>query len=127
MPAIAKLLRAGAKAGDAGLLTQARPTLAPAGTAWRPAHGRGCTARRITPLRVNGQAFGNRAAASTLVILQAETLAQAGRARWQKRSPRSSGWRPQWHHQRPTVDFRAFLLGRGVATNYISPDDNAAL
>ena len=59
-------------------------------------------------------------------MLQAETLAQAAERGGKKVA------QIEWAGGRagaingPTVDFRTFFSGRGVATNYISPTDNAA-
>jgi hypothetical protein len=59
-------------------------------------------------------------------VLQAETLAQAAERGGKKVA------QVEWAGGRvgvingPTVDFRSFLSGRGVATNYISPTDIAS-
>ena len=59
-------------------------------------------------------------------VLQAETLAQAAERGGKKVA------QIEWAGGRggvingPTVDFRSFFSGRGVATNYISPTDDAA-
>ena len=50
-----------------------------------------------------------------------------GRARRQEGRPDRVGRRPQRAIDGPTVDFRNFLSGRGVTTNYISPDDVAGV
>ena len=59
-------------------------------------------------------------------MLQAETLAQAAERGGKKVA------QIEWAGGRvgvingPTVDYRGFFSGRGVATNYISPTDDAA-
>ncbi len=59
-------------------------------------------------------------------MLQAETLAQAAERGGKKVA------QIEWAGGRvgaingPTVDFRGFFSGRGVATNYIGPTDDAA-
>ena len=72
---------------------------------------------------INGQPFGNSTSFSAAGVLQAETLAQAAERGGKKVV------QIEWAGGRvgaingPTIDFRSFLSGRGVATNYISPDD----
>ncbi|MDQ3003821.1 MAG: 5'-nucleotidase C-terminal domain-containing protein [Chloroflexota bacterium] len=124
MPTMAKLLRSGAKAADDGLLTQAPPNTG-AGWhslttgAWPGVHG-----STNNTFAINGQPFTNRATAFDPGILQAETLAQAAERGGKKVV------QIEWAGGRvgvingPTVDFRSFLSGRGVVTNYISPTDD---
>ena len=75
---------------------------------------------------VNGQPFANRTAAFDAGVLQAETLAQSAERGGKKVA------QIEWAGGRggaidgPTLDFRNFRSGRGVATNYISPTDSAA-
>ena len=126
MPAMAKLLRSGAKAADNGLLTQAPPNTGAgwhslATGAWPGVHG-----STNNTFAINGQPFTNRATAFDPGILQAETLAQAAERGGKKVV------QIEWAGGRvgvingPTVDFRSFLSGRGVVTNYISPTDDPA-
>jgi len=126
LPNFNRLLRSGVKASEGGLLTQA-----PANTgsgwyslatgAWPGVHG-----STNNTFAINGAPFANRTSAFDSGILQAETLAQAAE-RGGKRVAQI-----EWAGGRvgvingPTVDFRAFLSGRGVATNYVSPTDDAA-
>jgi hypothetical protein len=126
LPAMRQMLRAGVKAADGGLLTQAPPNTGAgwyslATGAWPGVHG--STNNTFT---INGAPFANRTSAFDSVALQAETLAQAAERGGKKVA------QIEWAGGRvgvingPTVDFRAFLSGRGVATNYISPTDDAA-
>ena len=125
MPAMAKLLRAGAKAGGGGLLTQAPPNTGAgwyslATGAWPGVHG-----STNNTFHVNGQPFGNRTTAFDAGILEAETLAQAAESAGKKVA------QIEWAGGRvgviegPTVDFRGFFSGRGVTTNFIGPTDDA--
>src|SRR5688572_6453258 len=125
MPAMEKLLRSGAIAADDGLLTQAPPNTGSgwyslATGAWPGVHG-----STNNTFAINGQPFTNRATAFDPGILQAETLAQAAERGGKKVA------QIEWAGGRvgvingPTVDFRSFLSGRGVVTNYISPTDDA--
>ena len=125
LPNFRRLLRSGAKATDDGLLTQA-PTNTGSGWyslatgAWPGVHG-----STNNTFHINGAPFANRTSAFDSAALQAETLAQAAE-RAGKRVVQI-----EWAGGRvglingPTVDFRSFLSGRGVATNYISPTDDA--
>jgi hypothetical protein len=126
LPALTRLLRTGATPSDGGLLTQAPPNTGSgwyslATGAWPGVHG--STNNTFT---INGAPFGNRTSAFDSVALQAETLAQAAERGGKKVA------QIEWAGGRvgvidgPTVDFRSFLSGRGVATNYISPTDDAA-
>jgi 2',3'-cyclic-nucleotide 2'-phosphodiesterase (5'-nucleotidase family) len=126
MPTVQKLLQSGAKAADGGLLTQAPPNTGAgwyslATGAWSGVHG-----STNNTFAINGQSMGSRVAAFDSGVLQAETLAQAAERGGKKVA------QIEWAGGRvgvingPTVDYLTFLSGRGVATNYISPDDNAA-
>src|SRR5688572_23429155 len=125
LPTMRQLLRSGVKASDGGLLTQAPPNTGAgwyslATGAWPGVHG-----STNNTFMINGAPFGNRTSAFDSVALQAETLAQAAE-RAGKRVAQI-----EWAGGRvgvingPTVDFRSFLSGRGVVTNYISPTDDA--
>jgi 2',3'-cyclic-nucleotide 2'-phosphodiesterase (5'-nucleotidase family) len=126
MPTMKKLLNSGAKADNGGLLTQAPPNTG-AGWyslstgAWPGVHG-----STNNTFAINGAPFGNRTGSFDAGVLQAETLAQAAE-RGGKRVVQI-----EWAGGRngaingPTLDFHSFFSGRGVATNYVSADDNAA-
>ena len=125
MPAMAALLRSGAKAADGGLLTQAPPNTGAgwyslATGAWPGVHG-----STNNTFAINGAPFANRTSAFDTGVVQAETLAQAAERGGKKVA------QIEWAGGRvgvingPTVDYRSFLSGRGVATNYISPTDDA--
>ena len=75
---------------------------------------------------VNGQPFANRTAAFDAGVLQAETLAQSAERGGLKVAQIEWAGGRGGEIQGPTVDFRTFLSGRGVATNYISPTDPPA-
>ncbi|MBI5016360.1 MAG: 5'-nucleotidase C-terminal domain-containing protein [Deltaproteobacteria bacterium] len=127
MPTFARLLRNGAKAADGGLLTQAPPNpgagwYSLATGAWSGVHG-----STSNTFAINGEAFSSRAGAFDSGVLQAETLAQAAERGGKKVA------QIEWAGGRvgvingPTVDFRSFFSGRGVATNYVGATDDAAL
>jgi 2',3'-cyclic-nucleotide 2'-phosphodiesterase (5'-nucleotidase family)/predicted AlkP superfamily phosphohydrolase/phosphomutase len=121
-----ELLKHGAYASDHGLLTEAPPNTGAgwfslATGAWPGVHG-----STNNTFHINGSTFANSQAAfpSSGSILQAETLAQSAE-RGGKRVAQI-----EWAGGRsalingPTVDFRSFFSGRGVVTNYVSPEDN---
>ena len=132
-PGFRELLRKGTRASDNGLLTQAPPntgagwfTLATG--AWPGVHGSTNNTFHINGnLSASGatQTFSpSRTAAFDTGVLQAETLAQSAE-RAGKRVAQI-----EWAGGRggaingPTLDFRNFRSGRGVATNYIAPEDS---
>jgi 2',3'-cyclic-nucleotide 2'-phosphodiesterase (5'-nucleotidase family) len=126
LPTIGGMLKNGAKAADGGLLTQAPPNTGSgwfslATGAWSGVHG-----STNNTFQKNGASFSTSTSFSAAGVLQAETLAQAAE-RGDKKVAQI-----EWAGGRsalingPTVDYRTFLSGRGVATNYISPSDNAA-
>lgn len=125
MPAMAKLLRSGAKAAAGGLLTQSPPNTGAgwyslATGAWAGVHG-----STNNTFAINGQAMSIRVGSFDAGVLRAETLAQAAERAGKKVA------QIEWAGGRvgvingPTLDFRGFFSGRGVATNYIGPTDDA--
>ena len=127
MPEMRGLMKEGTVAANDGLLTQAPPNTG-AGWftlttgAWPGVHG-----STNNTFAKNGAAFAStRVSAFDANVLQAETLAQSAERSGKKVA------QVEWAGGRngaingPTVDFRSFFSGRGVATNYIAPSDNAA-
>ncbi len=114
------MLRFGTSASGDGLRTQAPPNTGAgwyslATGAWPGAHG-----STNNTFHINGQPFGpNRTAAFDAGVLQAETIAQAAERGGLKVA------QVEWAGGRngaiagPTIDFRSFLSGRGVTTNFI--------
>lgn len=126
LPNMSRLLRSGVRAADGGLLTQAPPNTGAgwyslATGAWPGVHG-----STNNTFAINGAAFSSRTAAFDSGVVQAETLAQAAERGGKKVA------QIEWAGGRvgaisgPTVDYLTFLSGRGVATNFISPTDDAA-
>jgi 2',3'-cyclic-nucleotide 2'-phosphodiesterase (5'-nucleotidase family) len=122
-PGFRELLKHGVKAGDNGLLTQAPPNTGAgwyslASGAW-PA----VTGSTNNTFHINGAPFNNRTAAFDPGVLQSETIAQSAERGGLKVA------QIEWAGGRgasingPTLDFRTFLSGRGIATNYVSPTD----
>ena len=125
LPTMGELLRKGMSAAGGGLLPEAPPNTGAgwyslATGAWAGVHG-----STNNTFHVNGTPFTNRTAAFDSGVLQAETIAQSAE-RGGKRVAQV-----EWAGGRngaidgPTIDFRSFFSGRGVTTNYLSPDDQA--
>ena len=126
-PASATLLRHGAKASGNGLLTQAPPNTGAGWFTLATGAWPGVAGSTNNTFHVNGQPFGNSTSAlGSPNVLQAETLAQSAERGGKKVA------QIEWAGGRagtiagPTLDFRNFRSGRGVATNYIAPTDDAA-
>jgi hypothetical protein len=126
MPAVATLLHRGVKASGGGLLTQAPPNTGAGWYSLATGAWPGVTGSTNNTFHINGQPFTSRTAAFDPGVLQAESLAQAAERGGKKVA------QIEWAGGRnaaingPTVDFRAFFSGRGVATNFIGPTDDAA-
>ncbi len=119
VPTMASFLKHGVSATGNGMLTQAPPntgsgwyTLATG--AWSGVHG-----STNNTFHKNGDTFGTvRTAAFDANVLQAETIAQAAERGGLKVA------QVEWAGGRsgvingPTIDFRGFFSGRGVATNF---------
>ena len=131
-PGFRDLLKHGARASDNGLMTQAPPntgagwfTLATG--AWPAVHG-----STNNTFHINGQAFFGtgtapppRTAAFDAGVLQAETLPQAAERGGKKVAQIEWAGGRSGAIDGPTIDFRQFVSGRGVATNYIADTDLA--
>jgi 2',3'-cyclic-nucleotide 2'-phosphodiesterase (5'-nucleotidase family) len=119
MPTMREFLRDGASASGNGLLTQAPPNT---GAGWYTlATGAwpGVAGSTNNTFHVNGQPFANRTGAFDPNVLQAESIAQsAERAGLKVTQVEWAGGRNATIDG-PTIDFRTFLSGRGVATNFI--------
>ena len=127
VPGFRDLLRHGAFASGHGLLTQAPPNTG-AGWftlttgAWPAVHG-----STNNTFHINGAPFTNSTAAfSNPSILQAETLAQAAERGGKKVAQIEWAGGRSGSINGPTLDYRNFFSGRGVATNYVAPTDNLA-
>lgn len=126
LPDMQALVGSSVWASDHGLLTQA-PSNTGSGWyslatgAWSGVHG-----STNNTFHKNGAAFGTRTAAFDPGVVQAESIAQSAERGGKKVA------QIEWAGGRnstiagPTVDYRNFLSGRGVVTNYISPDDSAS-
>jgi len=125
-PALRDKFLVGASAADNGMLTQAPPntgagwyTLATG--AWSAVHG-----STNNTFAKNGAKFDTsaRVAAFDAGVLSAETLAQSAERGGKKVVQFEFSGGRNGAIAGPTVDYRNFESGRGVATNYISPSDD---
>ncbi|MFN0155085.1 MAG: 5'-nucleotidase C-terminal domain-containing protein [Gaiella sp.] len=121
-----ELLRKGIKARGDGLLTQAPPNTGAgwyslATGAWPGVHG-----STNNTFHKNGSTFSGSTSFTATDALQAETIAQSAERGGKKVVQIEWAAGRNGAIQGPTVDFRSFLSGRGVATNYIGPSDDAA-
>ena len=120
VPTMASFLKNGTSATGNGLLTQAPPNTGAgwyslATGAWSGVHG-----STNNTFHKNGAAFGTaRTAAFDADVLQAETIAQAAERGGLKVAQVEWAGGRSGAIQGPTIDFRQFLSGRGVATNFI--------
>jgi 2',3'-cyclic-nucleotide 2'-phosphodiesterase (5'-nucleotidase family) len=125
LPQMADLLKKGASAAGGGLLTQAPPNTGAGWYSLATGASPAITGSTNNTFHIVGQPFGNRTAAFDPGVLQAESIAQAA-----ERGGKAVA-QIEWAGGRnasisgPTVDYREFFSGRGVATNYISPADDA--
>ncbi len=126
VPGFSNLLNNGAKASDNGLLTQSPPNTGAGWFTLTTGAWPGVTGSTNNTFHVNGQAFANRTTAFDAGVLQAETLAQAAERGGKKVAQIEWAGGRSGATNGPTLDFRNFRSGRGVATNYISPADSAS-
>ncbi len=126
LPEMAGLMSTGAKANGGGSQPQA-PTNTGAGWytvatgAWAGVHG-----STNNTFHQNGDTFaGTRTTAFEPGVLSAETIAQAAERGGKKVAQIEWAGGAAALIDGPTIDFRTFLSGRGVVTNYISPADDA--
>jgi 2',3'-cyclic-nucleotide 2'-phosphodiesterase (5'-nucleotidase family)/predicted AlkP superfamily pyrophosphatase or phosphodiesterase len=118
LPTMSSFLRRGTSATGNGLLTEAPPNTGAgwyslATGAWPGVHG-----STNNTFHINGQPFANRTAAFDPNVLQAESIAQSAERGGLKVAQVEWAGGRNATIQGPTIDFRTFLSGRGVATNF---------
>jgi 2',3'-cyclic-nucleotide 2'-phosphodiesterase (5'-nucleotidase family) len=124
VPGFRDLVRKGVKASDSGLLTQAPPNTGAGWFTLATGAWPAVTGSTNNTFHINGQPFGNTTPAfGATNVLQAETIAQSAERGGLKVAQIEWAGGRSGNIQGPTLDFRSFLSGRGVATNYISPTD----
>jgi 2',3'-cyclic-nucleotide 2'-phosphodiesterase (5'-nucleotidase family) len=126
VPGFRGMLRRGARASGSGLLTQAPPNTGAGWFTLATGAWPGVAGSTNNTFHVNGADFATSKSFSSAGVLQAETLAQAAERGGKKVA------QIEWVGGRsgairgPTLDYRNFRSGRGVATNYIAPGDSAS-
>lgn len=125
LPTFSELLKKGAFATNSGLLTQAPPNTGAGWYTLATGSWPGVAGSTNNTFHVNGQAFSNRTAAFDPGVLQAETIAQAAERSGKKVIQMEWAGGRGGSINGPTIDFRSFFSGRGVATNYVVPGDDA--
>ncbi len=124
VPGFKDLLRNGTRASDHGLMTQAPPNTGAGWFTLTTGAWPAVAGSTNNTFHVNGQPFANRTAAFDPGVLQAETLAQAAERGGKKVAQIEWAGGRSGSTNGPTLDFRNFRSGRGVATNYIAPLDS---
>ena len=125
MPTMGRFLGEGRTRPGMGLLTQAPPNTGAgwyslATGAWPGVHG-----STNNTFHINGQPFANRTAAFDPGVLQAESIAQSAERGGLKVAQVEWAGGRNATIQGPTIDFRSFFSGRGVATNFIGTAGDA--
>lgn len=119
MPTMGSFLNNGTSASGNGILTQAPPNTGAGWYSLATGAWPGTTGSTNNTFHVNGTTFSGRTAAFDAGVLQAESIAQSAERGGLKVA------QVEWAGGRnaaidgPTIDFRSFFSGRGVATNYI--------
>jgi 2',3'-cyclic-nucleotide 2'-phosphodiesterase (5'-nucleotidase family) len=119
MPTMASFLKKGVSATGDGLLTEAPPNTGAgwyslATGAWPGVHG-----STNNTFHINGTNFANSTSAFASGIMQAESIAQSAERGGLKVAQVDWDGGANSSIQGPTIDFRTFLSGRGVTTNFV--------
>ena len=118
LPTMASFLKHGSYASGNGLLSQAPPNTGAGWFSLATGAWPGVTGSTNNTFHRSGTVFTNRTSAFDAGVLQAESLAQsAERGGLKVAQVEWAGGRGA-STQGPTIDFRSFLSGRGVATNF---------
>lgn len=125
LPQMGELLKKGASAADYGLLTQAASNTGAGWYSLATGAWPAVTGSTNNTFHIVGQPFANRTSSFDPGVLQAESLAQSAERGGKKVAQIEWAGGRNSAIQGPTVDYRSFHSGRGVVTNYISPEDQA--
>ena len=119
MPTMASFLKNGTSASGNGILAAAPPNTGAGWYSLATGAWPAVTGSTNNTFHINGQPFGNRTAAFDSGVLQAESIAQAAERGGLKVAQVEWAGGRNASIEGPTIDFRSFLSGRGVATNFI--------
>ncbi|MFC7495616.1 MULTISPECIES: 5'-nucleotidase C-terminal domain-containing protein [unclassified Nocardioides] len=118
-PTMGSFLKHGVKARGNGMLTQAPPNTGAGWYTMATGAWPGVAGSTNNTFHKNGEPFANRTAAFDRGVLQAESIAQAAERDGLKVAQVEWAGGRNASTQGPTIDFRTFHSGRGVATNFI--------
>jgi 2',3'-cyclic-nucleotide 2'-phosphodiesterase (5'-nucleotidase family) len=119
LPTMGSFLKNGTYAADSGLLTQAPPNTGAGWYSLATGAWPAVTGSTNNTFHRSGTVFANRTAAFDAGVLQAESIAQSAERGGLKVAQVEWAGGRGGTTQGPTIDYRAFLSGRGVATNFI--------
>jgi 2',3'-cyclic-nucleotide 2'-phosphodiesterase (5'-nucleotidase family) len=118
MPTMSSFLKNGTSAAGGGLLTQAPPNTGAGWYSLATGAWPGVTGSTNNTFHVNGASFSSRTGSFDAGVLKAESIAQsAERGGLKVAQVEWAGGRGA-SIQGPTIDYRTFLSGRGVVTNF---------
>ncbi len=126
LPTMGSLLRRGVSAAGNGLLTEAPPNTGAGWYSLATGAWPAITGSTNNTFHINGKPFATSTSSFSAGIPQAESLAQAAERAGKKVAEVEFSGAAEMNINGPTVDYRRFFSGRGVATNYISPSDDPA-
>ncbi|HEX9030152.1 MAG TPA: 5'-nucleotidase C-terminal domain-containing protein [Anaerolineales bacterium] len=113
------------RAADNGLLTEAPPNTGAGWYSLATGAWPAVTGSINNTFHINGKSFTGRTGSFDSGVLQAETIAQSAERGGKKVAQIEWSGGANAKIAGPTIDYRSFFSGRGVATNYISASDSA--
>ncbi len=125
MPTMGSFLRNGTKAAGNGLLTEAPPNTGAGWYSLATGAWPGVTGSTNNTFHINGTDFSRSTSAFAPGILKAETIAQSAERGGLKVAQVEWDGGANATIDGPTIDYRSFFSGRGVATNFIGGPDDA--
>lgn len=126
LPTMKDFLKHGTSATGGGLLTEAPPNTGAGWYSLATGAWPGVTGSTNNTFHINGAAFTSSTSSFAAGVPQAESIAQSAERGGLKVAQVEYSGGAEMTIAGPTVDYRRFFSGRGVATSYISPTDDAA-
>ncbi len=125
MPTMASFLKNGTSASGNGLLTEAPPNTGAGWYSLATGAWPGTTGSTNNTFHVNGDAFATRTSSFEAGVLKAESIAQSAERGGLKVAQVEWAGGANATIQGPTIDYRSFFSGRGVATNFVGTASDA--
>jgi 2',3'-cyclic-nucleotide 2'-phosphodiesterase (5'-nucleotidase family) len=125
LPTMASFLKNGTSAAGGGLLTEAPPNTGAGWYSLATGAWPAVTGSTNNTFHINGTTFSNSTSAFAPGILQAESIAQSAERGGLKVAQLEWDGGANATIQGPTVDYRSFFSGRGVATNFVGGPTDA--